>query len=97
MTTHAETSNSLTHSHTHTQYIHAHNAIHAGNQFPTLGEFFVTTRAEGDIRNWPRVGAPTVTSGNRTHPIVRLTGDFGPSAIYIKQFLASAAESMTDT
>ena len=84
----------VTYTYIHT-YIHTH--IHTGNQFPTLGDFYVTTRAEGDIRNWPRVGAPAVTSGNRTHPIVRLTGDFGPSAIYIKQFLASASESMTDT
>jgi len=63
---------------------------------PALGEFFVTVKKAGDLRNFPRTCAPTETSGNVINPIERLTGNFGPSGIFILDFIASSPLSLSD-
>jgi hypothetical protein len=67
-----------------------------GNTGPTVGNFYVTSKEDGKLRNFPAISEAAVISGNRQQPIVYLDGDFGPSSIYIRAFRASSPGSRSD-
>ena len=66
------------------------------NGGPTIGGFYVRSRADGKLRNYPPISEAAVISGNAQEPLLMLKGEFGPSTIYIKQFRASFPGSRSD-
>ena len=67
-----------------------------GNGGPTIDSFYVQTRLQGNLRNFPAISEAAVVSGTKTRDPMTLKGEFGPSAIYIKSFRASSPESRSD-
>lgn len=66
------------------------------NGGPTIGGFYVRSREDGKLRNYPAVSVAAVISGNTQEPVLKLKGEFGPSTIYIKAFRASFPGSRSD-
>ena len=67
-----------------------------GNEDPSIDLFYVASKEDGQLRNFPAISYAAVISGNQQEPVLALKGAFGPSNIFIKSFRASSPESRSD-